>query len=204
MFPVGKADMAFDAFLAARIRDALGRKKNIEEKKMFGGIGFMLNGNMMFGVWKDSLIGRLGPDEGDDALLEPHVRRVHDCSFNLTTSLNSAATLPKCVNLDSTRSPGSTETKRTAEPGITHCPERSDSPCLTKWLINHRSEVIGPPIISAPTPEAANSPFLKRATPSMSQSRFVGLILFSPTTRQACRPLEQMSSCDEGWPNHQS
>ena len=74
MFPLGKADMAFDAFLAARIRDALGRKKNIEEKKMFGGIGFMLNGNMMFGVWKDSLIARLDPDEGEEALLEPHVR----------------------------------------------------------------------------------------------------------------------------------
>ena len=66
--------MAFDESLAARIRDALARKKNIEEKKMFGGIGFLLNGNMLVGVWKDSLIVRIGPDEGDDALLEPHVK----------------------------------------------------------------------------------------------------------------------------------
>ena len=41
---------------------------------MFGGVGFLLNGNMLVGVWKDSLIVRLGPDEGEAALLEPHVR----------------------------------------------------------------------------------------------------------------------------------
>jgi len=66
--------MPFDESLAARIRDALGRKKGVEEKKMFGGIGFLLNGNMLVGVWKDSLIVRLGPDNYDDALQEPHVR----------------------------------------------------------------------------------------------------------------------------------
>ena len=66
--------MAFSESLATRIRDALARKKNIEEKKMFGGIGFLLNGNMLVGVWKDSFIVRLGPDQGEDALLEPHVK----------------------------------------------------------------------------------------------------------------------------------
>ena len=66
--------MPFDEILAARIRKSLARKKNIEEKKMFGGVGFLLNGNMLVGVWKDSLIVRLGPDEGDEALKEPHVR----------------------------------------------------------------------------------------------------------------------------------
>src|SRR5262249_24549372 len=66
--------MAFDESLAARIRDALARKKGVEEKKMFGGVGFLLHGNMLVGVWKDSLIARLGPDNHDDALLEPHVQ----------------------------------------------------------------------------------------------------------------------------------
>ena len=66
--------MVFSESLAARIRDALVRKKNIEEKKMFGGVGFLLNGNMLVGVWKDSLIARLGPDASDGALREPHVR----------------------------------------------------------------------------------------------------------------------------------
>src|SRR6266480_5614927 len=66
--------MAFDESLAARIRDALARKKNIEEKRMFGGIGFLLNGNMLVGVWKTSMIVRVGPDGYDDALLEAHVK----------------------------------------------------------------------------------------------------------------------------------
>jgi TfoX/Sxy family transcriptional regulator of competence genes len=66
--------MAFDETLAQRIRDALARKKNIEERKMFGGIGFLLHGNMLVGVWKNSLIVRVGPDGYDDALLEAHVK----------------------------------------------------------------------------------------------------------------------------------
>jgi TfoX/Sxy family transcriptional regulator of competence genes len=66
--------MAFDENLAARIRDALARKKGVEEKKMFGGVGFLLNGNLLVGVWKDSLIVRLGPNEGEAVLREPHVR----------------------------------------------------------------------------------------------------------------------------------
>ena len=66
--------MAFDETLATRIRDALARRKNIEEKKMFGCICFFLNGNALAGVWKDRLIARLGPDEAEAALREPHVR----------------------------------------------------------------------------------------------------------------------------------
>ena len=66
--------MAFDEPLAARIRDALARRRNVEEKKMFGCICFFLNGNALAGVWKDRLIARLGPDEGEAALREPHVR----------------------------------------------------------------------------------------------------------------------------------
>ena len=66
--------MAFDESLVVRIRDALARKKGVEEKKMFGGVGFLLQGNMLVGVWKDALIVRLGPDNYDAALLEPHVK----------------------------------------------------------------------------------------------------------------------------------
>ena len=66
--------MAFDESLVARIRDALARKKGVEEKKMFGGVGYLLHGNMLVGVWKDSLIVRLGPNEGEAALREPHVK----------------------------------------------------------------------------------------------------------------------------------
>lgn len=66
--------MAFDESLAGRIRDALARRKNIEERKMFGCICFLLHGNALAGVWKDRLIARLGPDEGEAAMRESHVR----------------------------------------------------------------------------------------------------------------------------------
>jgi TfoX/Sxy family transcriptional regulator of competence genes len=66
--------MAFSETLAGRIRDGLARTSGVEEKKMFGGVGFLLNGNMLVGVWKDSLIVRVGPDQYDGALREPHVR----------------------------------------------------------------------------------------------------------------------------------
>jgi hypothetical protein len=71
--------MAFSESLAARIRKALARRKGFEEKKMFGGICFLLNGNMLVGVWKESLIVRLGTEEGDEALKETHVSE-----FNIT------------------------------------------------------------------------------------------------------------------------
>lgn len=57
--------MPFNESLAARIRDALAQRNNIEEKKMFGCICFFLNGNALVGVWKDRLIARLGPEEGE-------------------------------------------------------------------------------------------------------------------------------------------
>ena len=68
--------MAFDENLAARIRKALARKKGIEAKKTFGGLCFMLNGHMLVGAWKESMIVRLGVEQEEEALLEPHVRRL--------------------------------------------------------------------------------------------------------------------------------
>ena len=65
--------MAFDEALAERVRQRLARRKNVEEKKMFGGRGFLLNGNLLLAVRKDSLLLRLGPEQGGEALSEPHV-----------------------------------------------------------------------------------------------------------------------------------
>jgi hypothetical protein len=62
-----------------KISTALARKKGVVEKKIFGGLGFLHNGNLLLGVWKNSTIVRLGLEEFDDALLEPHVSE-----FNLT------------------------------------------------------------------------------------------------------------------------
>jgi TfoX/Sxy family transcriptional regulator of competence genes len=66
--------MAFNESLAARIRQVLARRRNVTEQKMFGGLGFLLNGNLLVGVWKDSLIVRIGDEQGEAALKEPHVK----------------------------------------------------------------------------------------------------------------------------------
>jgi TfoX/Sxy family transcriptional regulator of competence genes len=66
--------MDFEETLVTHVRRALARKKGIEEKKMFGGIGFLLNGNLLVGVRKGSLVLRLGTEEGETALLEANVK----------------------------------------------------------------------------------------------------------------------------------
>lgn len=66
--------MAYSESLALRVRQALSKRRGISEKKMFGGVGYLLSGNMLVAVWKTSLIVRLGLDQGELALREPHVR----------------------------------------------------------------------------------------------------------------------------------
>lgn len=65
--------MAFSESLAARVRHALARTRGIVEKRMFGGLVFLLDGNLLVGVWHDSLIARLGREAADAALQQPHV-----------------------------------------------------------------------------------------------------------------------------------
>jgi TfoX/Sxy family transcriptional regulator of competence genes len=66
--------MAYDEVLAERIRTVLAGRDGFVEKKMFGGIGFLLNGNMCVGVWKEQLILRLAAEQADAALEQEHVR----------------------------------------------------------------------------------------------------------------------------------
>jgi hypothetical protein len=66
--------MAYDEKLDRRIKKIVSDWKNTEDKKMFGGICHLRNGNMFCGVLKDFLILRLGPDKAGDALKLPHVR----------------------------------------------------------------------------------------------------------------------------------
>ena len=66
--------MPFDRQLADRIRAALGVREGIAEKEMFGGIGFLVNGNMCCGVHRDELMVRLDPAATEDALGRPHTR----------------------------------------------------------------------------------------------------------------------------------
>ena len=66
--------MAYDEKFATRIRKALGKRKGLVAKQMFGGIAFLLNGNMCVGIHKDELIVRLEPDETGAMLARPHTR----------------------------------------------------------------------------------------------------------------------------------
>ena len=66
--------MAYDEALAARIRTAFEGQPGVAEKKMFGGVAFMVDGNMACGVTSDELMVRVGPDNYEDALSRPHAR----------------------------------------------------------------------------------------------------------------------------------
>ena len=66
--------MAYDEALATRIRAWLGDAPNVTERKMFGGIAFMVNGNMFAGVIRDDLMARVGGTNYDAALQRPGVR----------------------------------------------------------------------------------------------------------------------------------
>lgn len=72
---VGPARVSYDEALAGRIRRLLARKPGIAEKRMFGGLAFLLDGRMTVGLWKDSLIARLGDDQAAVALRQPGVRQ---------------------------------------------------------------------------------------------------------------------------------
>jgi hypothetical protein len=66
--------VAYDEGLAERIRDALALREGLSERKMFGGIAFMICGNMACGVVGEDLMIRLGPEEAERALAEENTR----------------------------------------------------------------------------------------------------------------------------------
>ena len=66
--------MALNETLAARIRALVATVPGIAEKKMFGGLAFLLNGNMSVGVHGSELIVRIEPDATESCLQEPGVR----------------------------------------------------------------------------------------------------------------------------------
>lgn len=66
--------MAYDEKLAGRVRQLLRRKPAFSERKMFGGLCFMLRGNMCGGVLGDELIVRVAPEKYVAMLAKPYVR----------------------------------------------------------------------------------------------------------------------------------
>ena len=68
--------MPYDEELADRVREVLSARERLTERKMFGGIAFMVAGNMACGIVGDDLMVRVGPDLHHDALTRPHVREM--------------------------------------------------------------------------------------------------------------------------------
>lgn len=66
--------MAYDEQLAVRIRKLLKGRRTLVEKKMFGGLAFLLNGKMFAGILKKGLVVRVGPKDHDAALEDAHTR----------------------------------------------------------------------------------------------------------------------------------
>jgi TfoX/Sxy family transcriptional regulator of competence genes len=66
--------VAYDQELAARVRAAIAAQPDVEEKKMFGGVTFMVAGQMCCGVLKSDLVVRVGETGYAEALADPHVR----------------------------------------------------------------------------------------------------------------------------------
>lgn len=66
--------MAFDNTLAERIRKLLHKQRSVQEKKMFGGLAFMVNGHMCCGIIGNELMVRVGPEQHAEALKQPHAR----------------------------------------------------------------------------------------------------------------------------------
>ena len=67
--------MVYNEGLAQRVRVVLEGKSGLVEKKMFGGLCFLLRGNMACVILKESLIVRVGPENYENALKQPHTRK---------------------------------------------------------------------------------------------------------------------------------
>jgi TfoX/Sxy family transcriptional regulator of competence genes len=68
--------MAYDEGLAERLRDVYVGMPDVAEKKMFGGLAFMVNGHMSCGVVNETLMVRVGPEAYANALARPHARQM--------------------------------------------------------------------------------------------------------------------------------
>ncbi len=68
--------MPFDDKLANRVRKILEKIEGLSEKKMFGGLCFLINGNMAFGLVNDDLMIRVEPESYEKMLSQPHVRKM--------------------------------------------------------------------------------------------------------------------------------
>lgn len=68
--------MAYDPDLANRVEELLSSNQFVTKKKMFGGLCFLLHGNMLCGILNDTLMARVGPEQYQTCLTQPHAREM--------------------------------------------------------------------------------------------------------------------------------
>lgn len=97
--------MVYSEELAMRIRAALDTRDDVVEKKMFGGLCFMVAGSMACGILGDELLARVGPAAYEDALARPHARMMDFTGRPLsgfvvvgTSGIRTAASLKKWID----------------------------------------------------------------------------------------------------------
>ncbi len=161
--------MSYDETLAERIRVVLGERTDVVEKKMFGGLCFMVGGAMCCGLTKTELMVRVGPDGYEDALAQPHARPMDFTGRPLAgmvyvapEGIRSAAALAKWVgrgvSFVSTLPPkgatgrkGGSAAKRTLESKVATPPVRlpARDPRVDRLLRTLRSDRKLAPIVDA-------------------------------------------------------
>ena len=90
--------MAYDQDLANRVREQLAAQDAVTEKEMFGGIAFLLSGNMAVGVTGADLMVRLGREAGEEAVEQPHIS--HPVMSNSRVMRNWVLVAPAGVGTD--------------------------------------------------------------------------------------------------------
>jgi hypothetical protein len=68
--------MTYDEGVARRLREFFAGRDDVTEKKMFGGVVFLVRGNMCCGVVYDTLMARVGAENYEQALRRPHAREM--------------------------------------------------------------------------------------------------------------------------------
>src|SRR5690348_17085877 len=98
--------VVFDETLAARVRRILAPRSDVNERRMFGGVCFLIGGSMVCGVVKDELCVRVGPNRHEEALRAPHTRPMDFTGrpmrgfvYVQPAGLNNAATLRKWLEM---------------------------------------------------------------------------------------------------------
>jgi TfoX/Sxy family transcriptional regulator of competence genes len=98
--------MAYDEVLAARIRSLLVERGDVTERKMFGGIAYMVADHMAVGVIRDDLMVRVGSDAEAAALAEPHARPMDMWSatmYAMPPNIFRSVTSPRLARSDRIR-----------------------------------------------------------------------------------------------------